>query len=563
VKYSFQRGESSNTTEKILGLCSLVVFAGSLFFPLMDKDAAHHANIALHMHQTGDYFSLIDRDREYLDKPHFLFWTTALGFKLFGISTFACRFPAILFALISVYSTYKLSKYLSGATTARMAAFMLASAQAFILSVNDARMETPLTAGIIFSIWQLVLFVDNRRTMHIVLAALGVAAAFMTKGWLGPIVVFAAVGFRILFMKQWRVFGSYKTWLFVPLFFIFISPSLYAYYFQFDLHPEKVIRGQDHVSGVKFILWGQLFERYKGFDVGGRNSSPLFLVHTFLWAFLPWCLAAYMALFYWLQRMVLKKKWNHPVNFAAAAFLFVLAAVSVSKFKMPHYIIMLLPLAAVFTAPYLKHILVFNRWNKFWLVLHIIFAVVSVIALAALNYYFFKPVNIFILLSGPALVLAMIWLIKTNRYPNQQKVFYIGVAASLLFNFFLNYNFFPALMKFQAGNEMVKKMKQEKINIPDEEIYLLESNAHSFDFYRRYWHPVYNFEQPDPLRENYEGKYFLMNKEIKKELELRGFTIKPAVMQPDYNVARVKLKFLNEKTRYQLVDTLYLARIEK
>ena len=76
-----------------------VVYAGSLFFPLMDKDAAHHANIALHMLQFNDYVSLVDRHMEYLDKPHFLFWVSAASFKIFGVNTFAYRLPAILFGL--------------------------------------------------------------------------------------------------------------------------------------------------------------------------------------------------------------------------------------------------------------------------------------------------------------------------------------------------------------------------------------------------------------------------------------------------------------------------------
>ena len=118
---------------------------------------------------------------------------------------------------------------------------------------------------------------------------------------------------------------------------------LYGYYLQYDLHPEKVIRDRDHISGVKFILWEQLFERYKGFDKK-RYSDPFFLYHTFMWAFLPWCIAGYLALFYWLRRMFWLKKWRHPVNFAALAFGFILVTLSFSKFKMPHYLIMLFPM---------------------------------------------------------------------------------------------------------------------------------------------------------------------------------------------------------------------------
>ncbi|HTD93065.1 MAG TPA: glycosyltransferase family 39 protein, partial [Chitinophagaceae bacterium] len=160
-----------------IGLFCLIVYAGALFFPLMDKDAAHHANIALHMLQFNDYTSLVDRNTDYLDKPHFLFWMSALSFKIFGVNTFAYRLPAMLCALVAVGSTYKLARHLSDKTTAKLAAIMLATAQGFILSINDARMETPLAAAIIFGLWNLIVFIDKKRLVSILFAALGAAIA--------------------------------------------------------------------------------------------------------------------------------------------------------------------------------------------------------------------------------------------------------------------------------------------------------------------------------------------------------------------------------------------------
>src|SRR4030095_4629623 len=161
--------KNSNRIEYLIGCLCLLVYAGTLFFPLLDKDAAHHANIALHMYQTGDYTSLVDRGKDYLDKPHFLFWTTLISFKIFGITTVAHRLPAIMFGLLSIYCTYKLTQHLTNRTTARIAAIVLATAQAFILSISDARMETPLTASIIFGLWQLILYVDKRKLINFVL----------------------------------------------------------------------------------------------------------------------------------------------------------------------------------------------------------------------------------------------------------------------------------------------------------------------------------------------------------------------------------------------------------
>ena len=65
----------------LFSLLGLVYILG-LFVPLMDNDAGHHADIALRMYLTGDYVNLIDHRGDYIDKPHFLFWASALSYHI-------------------------------------------------------------------------------------------------------------------------------------------------------------------------------------------------------------------------------------------------------------------------------------------------------------------------------------------------------------------------------------------------------------------------------------------------------------------------------------------------
>src|SRR5438128_7187146 len=91
-----------------------IVYITGLLVPLMDNDSAHHANIALHMYLTGDYVSLVDHGKDYLDKPHLHFWLSAWSYSLFGVTGFAYKFPSFLFTLLGTYSTYRLGKVLYG-----------------------------------------------------------------------------------------------------------------------------------------------------------------------------------------------------------------------------------------------------------------------------------------------------------------------------------------------------------------------------------------------------------------------------------------------------------------
>src|SRR5512141_517779 len=103
----------------------------------MDNDSAHHADIALHMYLTGDYVNLIDNGKDYLDKPHLLFWLCTVSYNFFGVTTFAYKFPSFLFTLAGIYSTYKLGKSLYDNETGKLAALIIAASFAFILANND------------------------------------------------------------------------------------------------------------------------------------------------------------------------------------------------------------------------------------------------------------------------------------------------------------------------------------------------------------------------------------------------------------------------------------------
>jgi membrane protein YdbS with pleckstrin-like domain len=431
-----------------------------------------------------------------------------------------------------------------------------------MLSVVDARMEAPLTAFIIFGIWQMVEYSDKRKFSNLLLGALGAALAFSTKGWLGPVIIFITMFFFWLLNRNWSWVRDPKTWLFIPVFFLFISPVIYAYYIQYDLHPEKMIRGRSGHSGVRFILWNQLFERAGGFDVKERNGDYFFLYHTFLWAFFPWSIVAYVALVNWIGR-IFKRENRNQFLFTALSFAFVLFTISFSKFKMPHYIIMLLPLAAMFTAPYLQRTL-FERSGRKWIYpTHMFFAITVLLLTIALNFYFFHPINIGIWVFSVIVLLAFVWMVGRKFSVVGEKSIWISIGMSLLLNFFLNYNFFPQLMHYQGGNELVKIMHDHKSEIPDSSIYLLELNAHSFDFYRGHNHRTVEAASFETVYSGLKDKYFLTSSFINNYLRQKGFIIQPVFTHVDYNVAILKFKFLNPSTRSSTLDSLMLVKIYK
>src|SRR5690349_14379050 len=151
----------------------------------MDNDSAHHANIALHMYLSRDFVNLVDAGKDYLDKPHLLFWLCAFSYRIFGVTTFAYKLPAFVFTILGTYSTYRLGKAMYNDSVGKLAAVVVSSAFAYMLANNDVRMDAILTACVALATWQGVEFINRRRIVNALGLAVGLALGFDVKGHIG------------------------------------------------------------------------------------------------------------------------------------------------------------------------------------------------------------------------------------------------------------------------------------------------------------------------------------------------------------------------------------------
>lgn len=460
-----------------------VIYLRGLFIPLMDNDAAHHANIALHMFCTGDYVSLIDQGRDYLDKPHLHFWLAALSYHIFGVNSFAYKFPSLLFSILGIYATYRLGKLLYSKETGRLAAFILATSFSFILANHDVRMDAILTSSVIFSIWQLIAFTKTLRWKNMMLASIGLACGFSTKGMIGIAMPGIAVAAHILYERNWTILYHWK-WMLLPVFVLMlISPVLYCYYLQFDLHPEKFIRGRSGISGVRFILWSQNIERLEGEKFGAvAQGDPFFFLHTFLWAFIPWSLLTIAA--YWKRlKKFIRKRFRYSsqrefITFGTITIVFII--ISASNFKLPHYLNILLPLFSILLAGYLTSTLR-RRPQRDLFITQLIQAGILLIGMIALTLWVF-PLQNFLLI--PLLLLpGILYFHFQQEAILQQRVVMLSICTALFCNTLLSFHFYPQLLTHQAGQTLAEDILQ--LHIDRNKLYYLQDFEHSnsLDFY--------------------------------------------------------------------------------
>jgi 4-amino-4-deoxy-L-arabinose transferase-like glycosyltransferase len=543
---------SNRTYIFLFSLLGLVYIAG-LFVPLMDNDSAHHADIALRMYLTGDYVTLYDHRGDYIDKPHFLFWTSALSYHVFGVTSFAYRFPSFLFTILGTYSIYRLGKELYDQEIGKLAALIAASSFCYILANNDVRMDAILTAAIAFATWQLVAYVHDRKFIFLLGAALGMAVGFSTKGHVGLVTPIAGIFCYILYKKDWRLLFDWH-WLIVIFFFgIFISPVVYCYYLQFNLHPEKISQGIKGVNGVKYILWSHSFDRIKGHERFGAvgKEDHFFFLHTFLWTFAPWCFVAFVALFIRLKNFFKRKEeW-----LSTGVFVMLAALINFSNFKLPHYLPILAPATSLMVAHFIVSRWTNERWKKAFYIIQLSVSVLLLALAILVNVWAFPVKNTFVLIGLIFFLAIVFYFLLSKMYSKIQKSITVSVATIALLFFLLNANFYPQLLTYQGGKPLADKTKG--VADPKDVYFWKNTFSSTYSFYSSSDRQVYN----DSLKQAGRKFWLIYERSQQSEVDSLGLELGKTFSVQDYEITRLKKSFIDPSTRRHTLDSMIMAEV--
>jgi 4-amino-4-deoxy-L-arabinose transferase-like glycosyltransferase len=543
-----------------LVLLILLVYLAGMFVTLFENDSAQFAVMAMRMVQENDFLSLFKGPEEYLDKPHMHYWLAAICYKLFGINEWAYRIPAILASLLGAYSTFGLGKLLYNKNVGKLAALIFLSAQTIVLSNIDVRTDAVLTGFTVFAIWQLAVYIEKGSLLSLILGAFGAGIAFSTKGQIALLVIGLPLLSHIAYSGKWKVLLHWKVILALAVFALTISPMLYAYYVQFDLHPEKIIRGKGNRSGLFFIFWEQSFERLSGEGVGKNSSDYFFFFHTFLWVFLPWTIIGLAA--YWNQlrsfiKVHFRRNSKHELlTVGGISLLFII--ISFAQFKLPHYLNILIPLFSVLAAAYLVSLKKRGRTKALNLVLagqyFILGLVFMVTALICFYVFEWDTWLAYLPLFAGYAVVAYFIVKKEAPYI---RIITISVLSSVLLNGVLNLHFYPELLNYQGGSNMADIVKNQEI--PVDRIYKLsERHTWALDFYNQ--HPV-KISTTNEIRTLEDFWIYAEEAELAM-LTKSGFVWDTEYEVDQFRITRLQGKFLNPTTRPSVLNKMYLLHFK-
>ena len=161
-----------------------------------------YASISSELLRGNNYFYFFDNGYPYLDKPPLLFWTTALFFRIFGISELVFRIPSIIFSLLTIYSTYKFSRLYFNKSVAMISALILSSCLAFMVLNSDVKTDIFMIGPMMIAVWQLAQYFQKNHWKNLVFGFIGISFAMMGKGPLGMIIPITVICIDLIMKKK-------------------------------------------------------------------------------------------------------------------------------------------------------------------------------------------------------------------------------------------------------------------------------------------------------------------------------------------------------------------------
>ncbi|MBK6627352.1 MAG: glycosyltransferase family 39 protein [Flavobacteriales bacterium] len=408
----------------LLGLV-VVVLAG-LGLDLMEVDAAQYAAMTQEMMHRGDLLHLVFRGADYLDKPPLLFWSAAASHALFGVSDWSYRLPSVLAAFLGLFALYRFTRVHHDPDTARRAVLVMGCSAAFLLMTNDVRTDTLLTAAVITTIWTGSAWMERRRWWALVGCGIALGAGLLAKGPIAAVAPALALALDAAWRARWRRILD-PAWLIVAAIAgLMLAPMLIGLYEQHGLH------------GIRFFFWEQSFGRITGANRWKDDSTVLYFLHELPWLLLPWTLFLVAGLGVAMRHL---RTGDEQVSLFGG--LSVLVALSLSQFKLPHYIYVALPLFAVVAARGMP-----DLGKGWWRAQLVVLVIVLGLSALVCGWSFASPVGTTFAAVG---LLAIAWVATAWRSAAPTAVIGRTVGTVVLCGLALNLHVYPALLAYQAN----------------------------------------------------------------------------------------------------------------
>jgi 4-amino-4-deoxy-L-arabinose transferase-like glycosyltransferase len=321
----------------LLAFCAFFFLWKLAAFGLIGADEPRYAQVAREMLDRGDWVTPTLGGTPWLEKPPLYYWQAMVAYKLGGVSDWSARLPSVFDAFLLVLAMYLLVRRIRPGLQLD-AAVVLATTAGVAGFARAASTDMPLTA--MFSIAMLAWYVwlEGGQRRYLVAFYFSLALSALAKGPVGPflavviILIFAAVqkSFRLVWQSLW-----------LPGILLFCAVAL-PWYVLVQLRNPQFFR--------EFILQHNL-ARF-GTNLYHHPEPFWYYVPVTLLGWVPWTVVAVAAL------ITAIRNWRNTSAERWSIFLLIWIAVvvvffSISRSKLPGYILPAIPAGAILAAEFM------------------------------------------------------------------------------------------------------------------------------------------------------------------------------------------------------------------
>ncbi len=362
----------------LAGFCTFLFFYGLGAFGLIGADEPRYAQVAREMLERRDWITPFLGGHPWLEKPPLYYWQAMLAYSIFGVSDTAARIPSAIDATLLVIAVYFFfRKFRRG--IAVDAALITASCAGIIGYARAASTDMPLAAS--FAIGMLAWWTWRKTEKQLYLAVFYfcMALGMLAKGPVAPFLAAAVIAVFAYFARQWRLLLR-TLWL--PGVALFCAVAM-PWYFAAQMRNAKFFR--------EFILEHNLARFSTNLY---HHPEPLwFYIPVVVLAMVPWIVYVIAACVesvrvWWSERQATSD--DPELEFRIFAFVWLFVPViffSLSKSKLPGYVLPSIPAGAVLLADFLLRRIEDKQGTSKWMaVFHAAIASATIVPAALIGF---------------------------------------------------------------------------------------------------------------------------------------------------------------------------------
>lgn len=355
----------------VLVIASLAILTGLGNGTFWEPDEPRFAEATRQMFQRGDFVTPYFNDVPRFEKPILFYWAQAAAFTAFGANEFAARLPSALAGIGIVLVLYLLGAEIASRRAGLVGALILSTMFRFVTFARIGLTDVPVMFFIVAALYGFVRAVHRRSTVWVFVGWSCVGLGMLTKGPVGllPVAIWAMYA---AFSRDWSLFGRVRP---IVGMMVALAIALPWYVWMVVQHGRAF---------TDFALGHEIVERMISEDAFAPTRGFFYYFKVWPGDAAPWS-ALFVASVGWIawRWSSLDNATRQSIVFAASWFIAVFLLFSLSRSKVPHYVLPAYPAAALVIGVFVDRLADTRDDARWWGVPMTIIALASIVAAAA------------------------------------------------------------------------------------------------------------------------------------------------------------------------------------